>query len=321
MQNPFNSSEAAKQQANNDIGNFGGGVKKPSVKTLTYKSAKTAKDGARVADMVKVMQAKAGLYFYRRLENEQTGENIKVDPFPFILLKTLINIRGTVKNGNTFTNYASTYMENSKSEVFALYKQGAQGEKPIFKGSYEDFKLKKSSLGLDGVKYTQMHFVLNIETNEIIEIESSSIFNTAIEVAATNFLGKKASSMFLAPPKSDGTYLGFFTNGSFQGITEKGEPYFSKNEKGEISYADGDLYFMPKFEVGVADVLKDKAVAAREQIDAWINSKKKPTNIQETAEATFVANNFFEPYKEETTVAVLQSPVPHGVVVEDDLPF
>ena len=314
MTNPFNTSQEAAQEAASAMGS---GSSKPSTIQLSYKSGKTAKDYAQLEQALTISENKAGFYKYVKSEVEgEKGASVRVLPFTMVLLKTLIKIKGNVPNSDksVYTQYDSTYIENTTTDTFKLFKRTGDKEKdkrPIFEGLYADFKEERAKIGLGKeVGYTKIHFVLDLASNQVYELEGNGMLDFAIENSVSKFTKKKASSLFIAPKEVNGIYYGFFSNGSFSKVNDKGEDFDGKT----------DLYFVPNYQVGTVSDEKILATVkeSRGKIDEWLASRKKSVPNVETP------TNSAPPMPEDFLVGdgtVASTNTPPTVTADDDLPF
>jgi hypothetical protein len=181
--------------------------------------------------------------------DKDAGQRIHVgDGFTFVVLDVFSQISGQKEIGpKTYERYYSNKVKDSRSEPFAIFRQGEK--KPIEKGLYQELKGdEKKGIASRIPKGCSFHLVFVvywIEQNRVLNLKGSVMVSQQMKRAiaqAEASVGrtKKESEVSLfALADSPTAFWGF-----------KFQTYIRVNKEGQEYKDSGDVYFVPVFYTG-----------------------------------------------------------------------
>jgi len=198
------------------------------------------------------------------------------DKFTFVVLEVYSQISGQKEIGpKTFERYYSNKVKDSRSEPFAIFRQGDKPRKPIEKGLYQDLKGdEKKGIPSRIPKGCSFHLVFVVywlEGNRLLNLKGSVMVSNQIKeaiVAAERGTGrsKKTSDVSLFGLADTGSLWGFQFK-TYRRVTKEGDEY-----KGS-----GDCYFVPDFYAGV---VKNEGPNANPDLYAICKSHQDDVRLQ-----------------------------------------
>lgn len=181
--------------------------------------------------------------------DKDAGQRIHVgDGFTFVVLDVFSQISGQKEIGpKTYERYYSNKVKDSRSEPFAIFRQGEK--RPIEKGLYQELKGdEKKGIASRIPKGCSFHLVFVIywiEQNRVLNLKGSVLVSQQMKRAiaqaeASVGRAKKESEVSLfALADSPTAFWGF-----------KFQTYTRVNKEGQEYKDSGDVYFVPVFYTG-----------------------------------------------------------------------
>lgn len=230
----------------------------PWQKSVDYKSGKTPE---AFAESATPEQVKAGFSYY----DKEQGSKFALNDFTASIVAITFGVSGTIPEGKFYTNYLSNLVFDTRTqpiEVFHFMKQGDEWKKNVIaSGFYSDFKKDLPT----GVGYCKVLVCWIHETQELISMQVSSQFETAIVEGIANATGKSTSKISIfGVAESSERFWTFKFNGQF-----------SKRTKDGKAWNVGDMFFCPSLSCGVMSaerfpVLSEK----RQEVIEYVNAQE-----------------------------------------------
>lgn len=172
------------------------------------------------------------------------------DKFTFVVLEVYSQISGQKEIApKTFEKFYSNKVKDSRTEPFAIFRQGDKPKRPIAKGLYQDLRGdEKKGVASQIPKGCSFHLVFVVywlEGDRVLNLKGSVMVSNQLKeaiAAAERGTGRTKKS-------SDVSLFGLADTGSLWGFQFK--TYRRVTKEGDEYKGSGDCYFVPDFYAGV----------------------------------------------------------------------
>lgn len=222
---------------------------------------------ASFADMATPEQAKACISYYDK--NRAEGDRVvKLSKFTAIVVATLSGVNGTTKVGDTYINYYSSLVQDTRTDRMNVWMSGL--DRPVFAGLYADIKPSLPQ----GVSYHQALICFVPELDRLVALNLSFGLQMHLKHAIANAAGGKPEKINLFSLCELATqYWAFKFDGTFEKKNKNGEPW-----------ASGEMRFQPKATAVVINQKPetqgwfDKLDALRNDVNEYLDFSQKKAN-------------------------------------------